>query len=129
MLLIWGFRSYVSQLGVLTFLCGRCQNPAAHSIRKVVRKFTLFFIPLFPISTKHYSTCTFCGLSTKVDPAALPSFAAQQHAQQQQPVQAWQQAPSTMSTLPSQPPAPIQPSGSQQPAAGSNPGNDYFGAN
>ena len=32
----------------------------------MVRKFTLFFIPLFPVSTKWVGVCTFCGLSLEL---------------------------------------------------------------
>jgi hypothetical protein len=47
-------------------VCGRCGNPAAHTLRKRVTKFTLFFVPLFPISTKYATQCTFCGAESKV---------------------------------------------------------------
>jgi hypothetical protein len=66
MLIIWGYRRYLQQLAMLTFLCGNCGNPAAHTLSRAVTKFTFFFIPLFPISSKHFSQCTFCGASRKV---------------------------------------------------------------
>ncbi|GAA4068533.1 MULTISPECIES: zinc-ribbon domain-containing protein [Streptomyces] len=61
-MIIFGTRGYLYQLAMLTLVCGRCGNPAAHAIRKSVTKFTLFFVPLFPISTKFRTQCTFCGL-------------------------------------------------------------------
>lgn len=64
MLILFGFRSYVRSLAVLTFICTRCGNPAAHRVVQYTRKFTLFFVPLFPISTRHSMTCTFCGETT-----------------------------------------------------------------
>lgn len=66
MLLIWGTRRTVQTLLMLTMLCGRCGNPAAHSVQKFVTKFTFFFIPLFPISTRHVTQCTFCGITRGV---------------------------------------------------------------
>jgi hypothetical protein len=66
MLIIWGYRRYLQQLAMLTFLCGNCGNPAAHTLSRAVTKFTLFFIPLFPISSKYFTQCTFCGASRKV---------------------------------------------------------------
>jgi hypothetical protein len=66
MLIIWGYRRYLHQLAMLTFLCGNCGNPAAHALTRAVTKFTLFFIPLFPISSKYFTQCTFCGASRRV---------------------------------------------------------------
>lgn len=66
MLIIWGYRRYLQQLAMLTFLCGNCGNPAAHTLSRAVTKFTLFFIPLFPISSKYFTQCTFCGASRRV---------------------------------------------------------------
>jgi hypothetical protein len=33
-----------------------------------VRKFSLFFIPLFPVSTRYRDTCTHCGRTIEVSP-------------------------------------------------------------
>jgi hypothetical protein len=66
MLIIWGYKRYLQQLAMLTFLCGNCGNPAAHTLSRAVTKFTLFFIPLFPISSKYFTQCTFCGTSRRV---------------------------------------------------------------
>lgn len=60
-MIIFGTRSVLYRLAMITLLCARCGNPAAHTLRKRVMKFTLFFIPLFPISTKFSTQCTFCG--------------------------------------------------------------------
>jgi hypothetical protein len=63
---IWGFKRYVSALAMLTLVCGRCQRPTAHPLRRVVTKFTLFWIPLFPTSTKYVLQCSFCGYTQQV---------------------------------------------------------------
>jgi hypothetical protein len=52
---------------MLMLLCGQCGNPAAHSLRKRVTKFSLFFVPLFPVSTKYVTQCTFCGAERRVE--------------------------------------------------------------
>ena len=65
-MIIWGWRSYVRSLAMLTFLCGNCGNPAMHHVKRAYTKFTLFFIPLFPVRTKHTTQCTFCGLNSQV---------------------------------------------------------------
>jgi hypothetical protein len=64
--IIFGTKGYLYQLAILTLVCGRCGNPAAHTLRKRVTKFTLFFVPLFPISSKYATQCTFCGDEQKV---------------------------------------------------------------
>jgi hypothetical protein len=64
--IIFGTKGYLYQLAILTLVCGQCGNPAAHTLRKRVTKFTLFFVPLFPISTKYLTQCTFCGAEQKV---------------------------------------------------------------
>ncbi|MFF4487870.1 zinc-ribbon domain-containing protein [Streptomyces sp. NPDC001544] len=65
-MIIFGTRGYLYQLAILTLVCGRCGNPAAHTLRKRVTKFTLFFVPLFPISTRYSTQCTFCGAEQKL---------------------------------------------------------------
>lgn len=65
-MIIFGTRGYLYQLAILTLVCGRCGNPSAHTLRKRVTKFTLFFIPLFPVSVKYATQCTFCGAETKI---------------------------------------------------------------
>lgn len=65
-MIIWGYRRYIQRLAMLTFLCASCGNPAAHALSRAVTKFTLFFIPLFPISSKYFTQCTFCGANRRV---------------------------------------------------------------
>jgi zinc-ribbon family len=60
---IWGFKRYVSALAMLTLVCGHCHRPTAHPLRKVVTKFTLFWIPLFRTSTKYVLQCSYCGVA------------------------------------------------------------------
>ncbi len=65
-MIIFGTKGYLYQLAILTLVCGRCGNPSAHTLRKRVLKFSLFFVPLFPISTKYQTQCTFCGAEQKI---------------------------------------------------------------
>ncbi|ROS40580.1 zinc-ribbon domain-containing protein [Amycolatopsis thermoflava] len=93
-MLIYGWRKSVQELATATYLCGNCQNPSAHALRRAVTKFTLFFIPLFPISSKYFTVCTFCGMTNK-----LTKDEAQQ-------VQAMQQQAPAPQPMPQQPPVP-----------------------
>ncbi|WP_181767741.1 zinc ribbon domain-containing protein [Streptomyces albidus (ex Kaewkla and Franco 2022)] len=66
-MLIFGTSTKMLQLAMLNLLCAFCGNPSAHSLRKRVTKFSLFFIPLFPIApAKHYLQCTFCGGASEI---------------------------------------------------------------
>ncbi|MCF3961917.1 zinc-ribbon domain-containing protein [Streptomyces fuscigenes] len=65
-MILFGTRTYFFQLAILTLVCGRCGNPATHALRKRVLKFTLFFVPLFPISTKYWTQCGHCGAEKQV---------------------------------------------------------------
>jgi hypothetical protein len=65
-IILFGTRTYLYQLAVLTLVCGRCGNPSGHMLRKRVLKFTLFFVPLFPISTKYSTQCASCGAEQQV---------------------------------------------------------------
>lgn len=65
--LIFGTSSKMHQLAMLNLLCSFCGNPSAHALRKRVTKFSLFFIPLFPVMpAKHQLQCTFCGAASEV---------------------------------------------------------------
>ncbi|MEU2061007.1 zinc-ribbon domain-containing protein [Streptomyces sp. NPDC013455] len=65
-MIIFGTRVYLYQLAILMLACRHCNNPAAHTVTKYVTKFTLFFVPLFPISTEYAIQCTFCGMEQEV---------------------------------------------------------------
>jgi hypothetical protein len=67
--IIFGVKGYARLLAIVTLVCGRCGNPAAQRIVQHLRKFTLFFIPLFPVSSSRSMTCTFCGQSTRLPKA------------------------------------------------------------
>ncbi len=73
MILVWGFKSYVQFLGIVTLICGRCHNLAAQRLDRRIRKFTLFWIPLFPVKRQTVLSCTFCGtMSALTDEQAAP---------------------------------------------------------
>ena len=66
MILIFGFKAYATVLGVLTFICPHCHNPAAQRVTEHTRRFTLFFIPLFTTSKRLTTTCAYCGTESAV---------------------------------------------------------------
>lgn len=88
-MIIFGTSGKTVQLAMINLLCGFCGNPAAHPLRKRVTKFSLFFIPLFPIApAKHSMQCTFCGAESdisKENAEELVAGGTQQPAPGQQP--------------------------------------------
>ncbi|MER5628557.1 zinc-ribbon domain-containing protein [Streptosporangium sp. NPDC005286] len=62
-MLIFGLRTVVHRLGVLTLVCRNCGNAAAQVLSRRVTKFSLFFVPLFPVRTRYGMQCTFCAAS------------------------------------------------------------------
>ncbi|GAA4998621.1 zinc-ribbon domain-containing protein [Streptomyces siamensis] len=65
-MIIFGTKVYLYQLAILMLTCRHCGNPVAHRLTKHVTKFTLFFVPLFPVSTMYATHCTFCGMEQQV---------------------------------------------------------------
>jgi hypothetical protein len=64
--IIWGFRSFVRELGRVFITCGSCNTPASHRISEIRRKFTLFFVPLFTVRKRHVLTCAMCGHASRI---------------------------------------------------------------
>jgi DNA-directed RNA polymerase subunit RPC12/RpoP len=65
-MLILGFRVYSALLTTLVYVCDNCGQHAAHQLVKRTRKISLFFVPLFPVSTKYLDICTYCGRTLTV---------------------------------------------------------------
>ena len=83
-MIIFGTKSYLYALAMLTLVCGRCGNPAAHSLKKRVIKFSLFFVPLFPLNTKYLMQCTFCGAAQQISKEQADQLLAMPAGQPQQ---------------------------------------------
>jgi Protein of unknown function (DUF2510) len=60
-LLIFGLRDYAHRMATVRLAC-RNGHVAAHGLFKVVRRFSLFFVPLFPVKTTYLTSCSQCGL-------------------------------------------------------------------
>ena len=75
MLLIFGTRRTVTQLALVVLTCANCHRSAANAILKAVTKFSLFFIPLFPIRTRYATQCTACGFHMWIEKAQAEHLA------------------------------------------------------
>ncbi|MEU8040165.1 zinc-ribbon domain-containing protein [Streptosporangium sp. NPDC049078] len=75
-MLIFGLRTVAHRLGVVTLTCRNCGNTAAQVLSRRVTKFSLFFVPLFPVRTRYGMQCTFCAASYAItkDEANRPAI-------------------------------------------------------
>jgi hypothetical protein len=64
MILLFGTRASLALLAVVTFVCQHCGTAAEQHVYKRTLRFTLFFIPLFPVSRGYYVECSHCGGTT-----------------------------------------------------------------
>lgn len=66
-MIIFGLKGYETLLGVVTLVCSFCHHPAAQRVARRVTRFTVFFIPLFPVSTRHDLQCAMCGATSRLE--------------------------------------------------------------
>jgi zinc-ribbon family len=66
MIILFGFRRKASRLATIFVMCAACRTPAAHALTRTRRYFTLFFVPVIPLGTKYFTTCTMCGHGTQI---------------------------------------------------------------
>lgn len=76
MFIIFGLRTKAYRLGVATLTCRNCGNFAAQVITRRVTRFALFFIPLFPVSSRYAMQCTVCGAAYAVGRRDATALAA-----------------------------------------------------
>jgi hypothetical protein len=69
MFLLFGARTAEALINVVTFVCGYCGIRAEQHVVKRATKFTLFFVPLFTVSSSFANTCTNCGGTTTLTKA------------------------------------------------------------
>ncbi len=67
MFLIFGVKRVVKRLATVFALCSRCGSPAAQVVARRTTWFALFFVPVVPLRSTYFSTCTLCGTSTELD--------------------------------------------------------------
>ncbi len=63
-ILIFGTRAYFEELTMLRFVCSYCRVNAPQRVYRRVNRFSIFFIPLFTVSRRHFVECSNCGGAT-----------------------------------------------------------------
>ena len=72
MFLIFGFKTSERRAGSQVMVCEVCGVTAAQILIRRSTRFSLFFIPLFPVKpARHYLQCTNCGTVRRTDMRAL----------------------------------------------------------
>lgn len=66
MFIIFGTRGHRDVLGIRTLVCRFCGHPAAQRLEKLTNKFTIFFIPLFSVSTTYRMQCARCAADSNL---------------------------------------------------------------
>ena len=67
MFIIFGIKRMVHRLATVFAMCSQCGSPAAQVVARRSTWFSLFFIPVVPLGNKYFTTCTLCGVATKLD--------------------------------------------------------------
>jgi len=76
-LLLFGIRTRERLVSTITMVCEVCGVSAAQALVKRSTKFTLFFIPLFPVRrSTHHLECAHCGTLRRVEPGAVARLGA-----------------------------------------------------
>lgn len=80
MLIIWGTKGIEKILGFSKqpYRCNHCNNVNHYKILRRRTWFTLFWIPIFPVSSKYFITCPICNYG-----AQIKKDEAMQHVQEQ----------------------------------------------
>nr|WP_241984650.1 zinc-ribbon domain-containing protein [Cryobacterium adonitolivorans] len=56
-------------MNIVSFVCGYCGTLSEQHVVKNSHRLTLFFLPLFPLSTTYSNACTHCGGTTRLSAA------------------------------------------------------------
>lgn len=87
-MIIFGIKVLLRRMTTILMICRNCNNQAANHLMRRRPFFSLFFIPVIPLGSTYYLTCTYCGKSTKVskqDAMAIINTSADQNQTQVQP--------------------------------------------
>ncbi|RWZ68305.1 zinc-ribbon domain-containing protein [Labedella populi] len=66
MILLFGTRLSSTIVAIVSFVCPFCSQNVAQRVIKLANRFTVFFVPLFPVSTRYVNECTNCGGRTAI---------------------------------------------------------------
>jgi hypothetical protein len=70
-ILLFGTRATEALLVTVAFVCNFCGQHARQEVFERVNRFTLFFVPLFRLSTRYFVTCSNCAGTTELTRAQV----------------------------------------------------------
>ena len=76
MILFWGSKGYQKVLGhtQTTIECGHCNNTDTWEISETGRKFTLYWIPLFPYGKTYFVSCPICHYGKEIQKSDIETY-------------------------------------------------------
>ncbi len=83
-MIVMGYKTRNNVLGQMQYVCRQCGRNGHHAVVRTTRHFSLFWIPIFPISKTTTARCNLCGYQEKVDNAQAEAALAQQPAMPRQ---------------------------------------------
>lgn len=67
-MIIWGWRKLRKiMLEVEEMECDHCHNVSRFKLVRLTSWFTLFFIPLIPLKSEYFISCSICEYGYKID--------------------------------------------------------------
>ena len=68
MFIVWGTRSKDKDLGQsqVAYECEHCNNVSHYRIFRRRNWFTIFWIPIIPLSTKYFIACPICNFGQQI---------------------------------------------------------------
>ena len=71
MFIIWGTREKEKELGISqqSYQCTHCNNVSNYKIFRRKNWFTVFWIPIIPLSSKYFISCPICNYGQKIKKA------------------------------------------------------------
>jgi hypothetical protein len=74
LVIIYGYKTANTVMGRIQQRCPRCQQMAPQTVVRSRRWATLFWVKIFPISTKTIMRCNACGNQVNVDNAQADAW-------------------------------------------------------
>ncbi len=75
MFIIFGTRSILKNLGIVfKNMCNNCHNEKYWVLTRTTRWFTLFFIPIFPTSSRYSLSCPVCKYGIKLNQEQIEKY-------------------------------------------------------
>ncbi len=66
-MIVTGYRSRNRVMGQLSYSCDKCGKTTFHTLTRVRKHFTVFWIPLIPLAKITTTRCNVCGFQTYID--------------------------------------------------------------